>query len=51
MSHHLLRHPDESLPGLVLLGPGEVGPQLMRGNSVVAPMQRGRSGLMNGHCG
>lgn len=49
MSHQLLRHPDENLPGLVLLGAGEVGPQLMRGNPVVARVRRGRSGMINGH--
>jgi hypothetical protein len=39
MGHHLLSHTDENLSDLLLLSAGEVGPQLMRRNPVVA---RGR---------
>ena len=46
MSHQLLSHPDEHLSDLLLLSAGEVGPQLMRRNPVVA-RTRGRSGTMN----
>jgi hypothetical protein len=46
MSHQLLGHTDEHLSDLLLLSAGEVRPQLMRSNRVVA-RAGGRSGRMN----
>jgi hypothetical protein len=50
VSHQLLRDVEEHLPDVLLLSAGEVLPQLMGGNPVVALVRRRRSGRLDWHC-
>jgi hypothetical protein len=49
VSHQLLRDVEEHLPDVLLLAAGEVLPQLMGGNPVVALVRRRRSGGLDWH--
>jgi hypothetical protein len=49
MNHQLLRHTDQHPADVLLLSAGEVLPQLMRYNPVVALGRRRRSGGLDWH--